>query len=161
MSAVASQSINDVFSATYDHYRIIISGKTDTTTGNTLQMRMRVSATDNSSSNYRFTRISLVDNSASPAVSSNASNGLTTFFTVGILSSTTGFTSSTFLDIANPFSSENASFSSLTASYNQDAPYGFYAWYSGVLSVATSYTGFTIYSSGDITGTISVYGYKK
>ena len=44
-------SINDVFSATYDSYFIIIS--TDgSTTAQTLGLRMRVSGLDNSSNNY-------------------------------------------------------------------------------------------------------------
>ena len=140
----------------------MLSGKNSGTTAVTLAMRMRVSATDNSSSNYRYSRVFLFDDSATPAVSGSGSNGLQTSFNVGILSSTAGFTSSTFLDISNPFSSENISFTSLSSSYDQTTPRGFYAWNSGVLSVATSYTGFTIFPVlNNMTGSVSVYGYNK
>ena len=48
-TAVASQSINDVFSATYDFYRII-GNLTGSAAAADLSFRLRVSGADNSSS---------------------------------------------------------------------------------------------------------------
>jgi len=50
-SAVASQSINDVFSATYDNYVLLINYLTSTTANQT--WRLRVSGTDNSAASYQ------------------------------------------------------------------------------------------------------------
>jgi hypothetical protein len=52
-SAVSSQSFDDVFSATYDNYKIFYRYLKATTTSDA-QLRMRVSGADNTSANYKY-----------------------------------------------------------------------------------------------------------
>jgi hypothetical protein len=53
-SAVSSVSLNDVFSSTYNHYRIVSDIQTSVANPE-LDFRYRVSGSDNSTSNYYFT----------------------------------------------------------------------------------------------------------
>ena len=161
-SAVAIQSINDFFSATYDNYRIIINSNNSTTSAQSNYLRMRVGGADNSSANYRWSGLYIFDNSATPTVSGQASNGLGTSFYSGGSSSTAGFTPVTVLDLSNPFATKHTSYVSSNYSYDQFGTRGGYDSQGGVMSVTTSYTGFTIVSGGgNITGTVSVFGYSK
>jgi len=52
-SGVATQSINNVFSAQYDNYKILIDVSKSTTSF--LQLRWRAAGTDNTTTNYRYT----------------------------------------------------------------------------------------------------------
>ena len=161
-SGVASQSINDVFSTTYDNYRIVINVNNSTTSAQSELIRLRVSGADNSSSNYRWSGLYIFDATAAPTVSGQGSNGLTTSFYIGGSSSTAGYTGVTVLDISNPFATKNTSFVSQASSYDQVGVRGTYDTLGGSTSVTTSYTGFTLLSgSGNITGSISVFGYSK
>jgi hypothetical protein len=160
-SGASTVSLNDVFSATYDNYRIIINSNNSTVSAQSNFLRMRVGGADNSSSNYRWSGSYIFDNAATPGVNSQASNGLGTSFYSGASSSTAGFTAFTVLDLSNPFATKHTSYSGIAYSYDQFGTRGGVDTQGGVMSVTTSYTGFTIVSgSGNITGTISVYGYK-
>ncbi len=161
-TSASAISLNDVFSATYDNYRIIINSNNSTVSAQSNFLRMRVSGADNSSSNYRWSGLYIFDNSATPTVSGQASNGLGTSFYSGGSSSTAGFTPVTVLDLSNPFATKHTSYVSSDYSYDQFGTRGGVDTQGGVMSVTTSYTGFTIVSgSGTITGSISVYGYNK
>ncbi len=48
-SAVSSQSVNDVFSATYENYFLLVR---TTASSDNINIRMRVSGSDDSTSNY-------------------------------------------------------------------------------------------------------------
>ena len=52
-SAVASHSVNDVFSSTYDNYKIMLTNYSFTGAGGEIQMRMRVGGADNTSNQYQ------------------------------------------------------------------------------------------------------------
>jgi hypothetical protein len=161
-TAQTTVSINDVFSATYDNYRIIINSNNSTVSAQSNFLRMRVGGADNSSSNYRWSGSYIFDNSATPTVNGQASNGLGTSFYSGGSSSTAGFTGAIVLDLSNPFATKHTSYTSLAYSYDQFGTRGGIDSQGGVMSVTTSYTGFTIVpNTGNITGTVSVYGYNK
>jgi len=64
-SAVASQSVNDVFSTTYDHYKILVT--LTNTVGEGVIFRYRVSGADNSTSNYFYESFSAFGTSTSAA----------------------------------------------------------------------------------------------
>jgi hypothetical protein len=161
-NGVTSVSLNDVFSSTYDNYKIIVTGNTSITSATGLLMRLRVSGADNTSSNYRWSTIYARDNAAAPTVGAEGSNGTNTYALVGSLSSTAGFTATNTIELANPFvSTKNTSLNFMTYVYDQVATYGFVYTGGAIMSVTTSYTGFTIYApSGNITGSVSVYGYN-
>ena len=150
-SAVSSVSLNSVFTSTYDHYKALMQ-VTGSTSQVDLLVRLRASGSDNSTTNYNSNRLK-VDNTvvagdrltsqaqarAGIAINSNADFEIT--FYNPQLSTATGIGS---INIG----SQGGDVQTFTVSN------GFFA--------GTSFDGFTIYpSSGTITGTIRVYGYKN
>lgn len=151
-SAVASQSVNDVFSSTYDNYRIVI--ETTASSGNYLNFKLRVSGADDSSANYTWGMV-------------NTTNGAAAFQLAGT-NATTGFNvlrpgtsrNSCSFDIYSP-NIARATMYTGTQSYNDGATVSIAGAIGGNHSVNTAYTGFTLIHAGTITGTVSVYGYNK
>ena len=152
MSAVASQSVNDVFSSAYNNYllHLNITGST-TLTG--VDMRLRVGGVDNSSTNYA--RSQLLQDSTTVTGSRNTSQTSWTNVT-GIISTERTFTQ---LTVTQPFATlHTGAIADIIESINS----GVYQKRSVFgTNVTTSYTGFTLTpSAGTMTGTIAVYGYK-
>ena len=149
-SAVASQSINDVFSATYENY-FLLTRITDMSVGDNVRIRMRVSGSDDSTSNYSRLGLRItttVDRTAQYA---------TTSYPVG----ETGTKKGAFQTIIyGPFLAALTQFNGLiTNGFQSPMENGFNM---GAHNVATSYTGFTLLAeSGTMTGNVSVYGYSK
>ena len=147
-SAVASQSVNDVFSTTYDNYRILVSNITGST-NLSLQLRLRVGGADNSTaSSYGYLGVY-----ATTSVLYSAANAasLTTIANVGA-----SHPASLVMDVFNPFKTTRTSFH--IVSRNDDNNY---LNVGGVHTQAVSYTGFSLISStGTMTGSVSVYGYN-
>jgi hypothetical protein len=152
LSAVSSQSINDVFSATYSNYLIHIQ-VTGSTTATDVNFRLRVASVDNSSANY--SRSSLFQSSTT--ISGQRVTAQTQWAgIVGAISTDRQYGD---LTVFNPFATQFTgaianTFDLPSGNINQSRrTYG--------TTVTTSYTGFTIYpTTGTITGTVSVYGYK-
>jgi hypothetical protein len=159
-SGVSSQSVNDVFSATYKNYRIIINvlGSGSGGGGFGTNLRLRVSGTDNSSSNYRYAGYGLGDASAS-SIFKVQSNGTTTSFLLEAASSQAY--SYKVIDVFMPFETQNTSIQ-YQGMYLENTPQFFGYDMGGVMSVTTSYTGFTFLpaAGNTLTGTIYVYGYN-
>jgi len=153
-SGASSVSLNDVFSATYANYKIILD--TDASDSDTaLNMRMRVSGADNSSNNYRWA--SGYKDTSAGAISGQSGSGLTSSFRVLAVSSVGRCFSS--IDIFNPFTTEETGY---VGNYFQIATTGYAQFVAANMSVTTSYTGFTLIpNAGTITGTVRVYGYNK
>lgn len=155
-SAVASQSFNDVFSATYDNY--LVEWSCIGSTSNNIVTRMRVSGTDNTTTgDYRYAGYST--NSGTTTLSGNASGATVNYFYTGDAGTTT-YSNGT-MNISQPFSSSKA----VTLDYEWAQWNGTNLTgqnYHGGLIVNTSYTGFTFVAlSGTITGTVSIYGVAK
>jgi hypothetical protein len=148
-SAVASQSINDVFSTTYTNYLINLEATQSADADITL--RLRVSGTDNTSSNYTYGRY--YSGLVQSIVAGNEGNITEVFFPLGSFPTTRR--GSSIININNPFATQNTS-----VTMQQAGKY--FQVIGGVMSVTTSYTGFTIApTSGTVTGSVSVYGYNK
>jgi hypothetical protein len=149
-SGVATQSINDVFSATYTNYRVLAFW-TGSDTG--VGLRLRVSGTDNSSSNYKYAGI-YTNAGVGPTRLGN--NG-DTQFNIGI-GGDNG--SSWVFDLINPFATDYTQIiSNSVANFGTDVDS---RTVNGIMTVTTSYTGFTIIpGAGNITGSLSVFGYNK
>jgi hypothetical protein len=149
-SAVASQSINDVFSTTYDNYKFIINA---TSSGNAaIQLRYRVAGADNSTASSYISQAIYADNT--PVASGRLTSDKATLgdFATTFKNTISGEIFDPFLTVPtriqtfNNWSLNNASWQSYMGFHNQ----------------STSYTGFTIYpASGTITGSISVFAYAK
>jgi hypothetical protein len=153
-TGASTVSLNDVFSSTYDNYKVLMN-ITGSTTNQNVGMRLRVSGADNSTANYGQ---QLMD-AASNILSGSRDSGQTSF--ARIAGAQSGKNQLFLLDIAYPFQTEittahtfrmvDAGTSSAQISYIVS---GFVA--------TTSFTGFTLIpGSGTITGTIRVYGYKN
>jgi hypothetical protein len=149
-SAVASQSINDVFSTTYDNYLVIIYGQV-VTGSHDITLRLRVGGADASGSNYSYSSFYV----AVGASGLDQNSGSATSYASGIRANTTGTINEVF--ISNPFKTSPTNFMArLTDASN-------YRFGGGGHSLSNSYTGFTITtpSSTFTSSIISVYGLAK
>lgn len=152
MAAVASQSVNDVFSATYNNYLIHLN-VTGSTTLTSVDMRLRVGGVDNSSGNYARSQL-LQDTTT---VTGSRVTSQTSWQNVtGIVSTERTFTQ---LTVTQPFASfHSGMIGDVIESINSGVYQKRSAWGT---TVTTSYTGFTLIpSAGTMTGTIRVYGFK-
>jgi hypothetical protein len=147
-------SINDVFSATYDNYKILFSGTGST--GENIRIRMRVSGSDDSSNVYVEQGIQATSTSMNSGRSTSTSFG--SQYSTGFLSTT--FSGGPNIELRNPFLVQQ------TTLYGQ----GVYDPHTNIRQMfavashqsATSYTGFTFFvATGTMTGSVSVYGYNK
>ncbi len=150
-SAASTVSLNGCFTSTYDNYKIIVSNLT-ASTGVSVYMRLRTSGTDNSSNIYYQQQ----QFNSSTTVSTVRQTS--TQWTVGAAEAT------------------NANFSTLELFSPQTTTRtkGLVTWVQGTITTpetlfqtmthdsATQFDGVTIISSsGTITGTVRVYGYKN
>jgi hypothetical protein len=160
-SGVSSQSINDVFSATYDNYKVIvrlssISGALG------LQLRLRVSSADNSANKYGSAGVFYTLNSSSASSGGLAQSNPSTFFSVGGGIGAGSTEQITELNIFNPFLSVNTKFHYHTGTFTSSDTYVEGNNGVGQHNVASSFTGLTlIASSNNFTGNVSVYGVNK
>lgn len=143
-TAVSSVTVSSVFSATYDHYKIMVSGGTASTNVN---IRLALGATTTGYSYWIWER------QTGAFLSADLVNGAFIQFGYG----TTGFKNGS-IEILNPFASDETIFLN-GAGVRTDA----YVNVGGYLNNTTSYTDFTLTcSTGTITGgTIRVYGYRN
>lgn len=153
-SGVSSQSINDVFSSTYDNY--VIFYKNTTVSGTpVLTMRYRLSGTD-TSANYGTQRLY----AQTTAVSANRDGVGTDEIFISDMNNTTPTTVGMQMNIFNPnVASPTLSFISGTTLIAADLYTSFSASFQ---SSSTQFTGFTLLvSAGTFGGTVSVYGLNK
>jgi hypothetical protein len=149
-TAASSVVVNDAFSATYENYKIVISGGVASTNGVAMALQLGSATTG------YYGALSVViygANSTSTATDNNAAR-----FTYS------GYGTNSNLDltadIQSPFLTKNTI---MKAHYVSSVVGGSAGFYCGFLNDSTSYTGFTLIpTAGTITGgTIYVYGYNK
>ncbi len=149
-TSASAISLNDVFSTTYQNYKII--GNISGSTGNYGNFRLRVGGSDDSTSNYA--RQTINADSASLATSTESTTSWTQFFVYS--TSNTGILEAI---IYNPFSTERTSYFSRST---QDGTS--FKLQGGRHNVSSSFTGFTLIpltSGNTISGTIRVYGFNN
>jgi hypothetical protein len=150
-TGVASQSINDVFSATYDNYKIVAKVNNASTAG--IIFRYRVAGSDNTTSNYNIQQTQSGATTVSTQSRVNRDNF--DFFGGSITSQDNYY----FIETIFPFASETTVINSI-ALHNPSLPESFINV--GGFDQTTSFTGFSlIASTGNISGKVSVYGYTK
>ena len=150
----SSVSINNVFSAAYDNYKIICTHLNTSAGG--FDIRVRSAGTDLTSSTYKWIGPYWQSSAGGGAGIDNAASS-----TSASLSFSDGTSQATFeTTITNPFLTKNTHFTG-THQDNRTNLVGTLRW--GVVNNNLSYDGFTLLptSGGATTGTISVYGYKK
>ena len=149
-SSVSTVSINNCFNSTYDNYRIVLDHNASASIG--ITARLRLNGTDDSSANYTWQRIM----AAATSLSTARSTGTTAYF----------FGDS---EIASPniasvdmFKPNKAVYTGYVGNLTASNSGSYLVTAYGNHQVATAYDGITlIASSGTITGTVRVYGYRN
>jgi hypothetical protein len=151
-SAVASVAVNNCFSSTYANYRVLLeyvpSGTFDA------NIRMRVGGVDSSASTYARTEVGAYTSGTGITL---GNSGQTSW---NILQGTTAIYSVASFDFHNPFvvTRTNVIFGCYLS--NSTAQYAVSG--AGIHDTSLSYDGFSVIaSSGTISGTIRVYGYRN
>ena len=147
-SAVSSVTVSNCFSATYDNYKIIVSGGA-ASTGTTMRMTLGSTA-----AGYYYGGYYSALNSAS---NGQGYEGNVAYWQ-NVKITTNGLNAS--MELYSPFLSARTMMWSTTIDATSS---GFIQHMAGFLDNATSYTSFTLTtSSGTVTGgTIRVYGYRN
>jgi hypothetical protein len=145
-------NIDNCFSTTYDNYLIILNINSSAST-NALLMRFRASGSTSSAASYGNTWTY----SAYGPAGANGRLGYASGSTSMYLQDITGGSTTTQITITNPFNAFNTQ---LTWLGNQSNGYGVVG--AGQFAATTSFDGVALFPDpGNITGTISIYGYKK
>lgn len=146
-SAVSSVTVSDVFSSTYDNYRIIINGSTASTS---LNLLMQLGST--TTAYYRAS----IGFTYGGATNSGALSNTSAFNLVS--ADANGFSASA--DVIQPFLAARTTLVTLNPTIDTA---GTLYMHGGYQNSATSFTGFTLTTStGTVTGgTIRVYGYQN
>jgi hypothetical protein len=149
-AAAAGASINLCFSATYDWYRVLIRVTCSAGAG-TYNVRMRASATDNSTANYA--------QQALFGAVGTASAGQATAQTSMRIGNAETAASWLAMDVFDPFAASPTLLTCLTGNI-VTAPNA-YLWMGGH-NVSSAFDGFSFFpSAGTITGRIIVLGYQN
>ena len=150
LSSASAATFNDVFSATYDNYRIVASFSATPTAD--LPYRFRVSGSDDTTSNYNF-QIFEINGSGTFA-------GRTSSQTQGRIGTAAGDESSFVADIFAPYLSIKKRIISLSSRGTVGTPEAMLLW--NTFNATTSFTGISIYpTSSTFSGEITIYGYAK
>ena len=149
-SAVSSVTVSSAFSATYDYYKITLSGGTGSVNDEQLGLKLGSTATGY----YNGFVGAAYSPDATGTYSGNSTNSGTSFNAVGRVM-TDGINLN--MELNGPFLAKRTIVSGTMTSVNVGR------MYSGYLDGTTSYTAFTITpASGTITGgIIRVYGYQN
>jgi len=147
-SSATTINVNDVFSATYNNYKILNTASGGTAASFTF--RLRVSGSD-TTTNY-FTQLGYASG-ASAAGGANPSGTDDIFFADLSNNSAASF------DILNPYLSAETVMTG-TAGY-RDGSSGVNRFIFGSQTTSTSFTGFTLLAGTAATGKVSIYGYAK
>jgi len=151
-SGVASQSINDVFSATYTNYLITLDDLIRSTSGgdSSIYLRLRVSGTDSTAGYYWGQNYALFASATSAGSNLNNGNHFSVCGTENVVKT------SSQIWLQNPFTTKQTTMQSLQTRHDAGS------YICGYNSATTSYTGFTLLpTAANITGTVTVYGFNK
>jgi hypothetical protein len=154
-SAVASQSINDVFSTTYDNYKVILNLDSASSALHDTYFRLRVGGADLSSGTYN-------GSAALASTGGVVASYSTTRTGWQLASETIAAGCQIFMELGNPFRTtgkHTAYWNTWGVASGNDS----LKLFNGQVAAGTSYTGFSIVNigTGTITGSVSVYGYSK
>jgi hypothetical protein len=150
-SAVSSVSLDNVFTSAYDNYKIVFSPILGSTDSN-LHIRLRASGSNITAANYKYIRQYFGTSSGTQL------DAAANLFHFAYVVTGKAFISS--LDILSPNLAETTGMVGAVGFDNATNLYISMA--SGVYNATTISDGFTIYpASGNITGTIRVYGYRN
>ncbi len=151
-SAASTINVNDVFSATYDNYLVLLTGTMTASTN--VNLRFRVGGADDSTSNYNIQYNDMT--STTDNVDSQTAQNISR---IANASANQHFSSQTIF--YRPFAAEKKFFDAIVTRATTGASIGMGRNLTG-FDAATSFTGFSLLpGSGTITGTVKVYGYQN
>jgi hypothetical protein len=156
-TGVASQSFNDVFTSTYNNYKIYLYFTPSTNADKTVDLRFRTSGTDNTSSLYAWASTGINANDTGANTSSSGSSSLrvhtNTYFNSVSFYSVLDITSPN-LAITTGVNGQSSGFTSSLFRGNNVI---------GIFNGNTVFDGFSLLiSGGNFTNAqISIYGYRK
>jgi hypothetical protein len=147
-TGITTLHVNDVFSSNYNHYKIlhVSSGATVNTEVN---MQMRVSGTNYTTSNQRSHGIYYQSSGGVTIAGGTARPNLLLGWTEGAANSMNSHS----VEVFNPFNTTRTTYISTTTSYVS-------AVLQGGVPTDSSYTGFSLTITGTHSGTVKVYGYN-
>jgi hypothetical protein len=150
---VTSQAIDGVFSSSYDNYRIVLSNFIGAASGNDIRMQGRVAGVTQTAANYGFGSINISSTGITFAAGGSA---LTTGGSIGFTETTLG--NGSVVDIYCPNKNIETGWNFATKRAN--SANGYFGW--GAYQNTAQLTGFILSASGggNISGTVSVYGYN-
>ena len=150
LTVATQHNLTNVFSTTYDHYVVKFSNLN--CSGGALNMRYGTSGTPDTGSNYSNNGYYLDVNQINQSGDrfNQSSHSL-----VGNTSADMGL----FLDISSPFLTVKTTY--VANNNSLGGAVSITNFRIGVLNTATSYTDLVLFSTVDISGTISIYGYAK
>jgi hypothetical protein len=140
-------NVNDVFSSTYNNYKILLLG---TVSAATVSLRLRVSGTD-TTTNYQYVRLYV----SSGSVGTDTDVVDNDEFFLGSFDGTNP--SPQIYDMFSPFATDKTSFYGGGGGVNINN----ININAGTQTDSTSFTGFSIICANGMTGKVSVYGYAK
>jgi hypothetical protein len=156
-SAVAAVSINDVFTSTYENYRVIVKANCSSN-DQAFRFRLRASGTDNSSANYMW-GLNGLQLTGQATYNETINGSLDGSFKTGAIG--TNYRTILAMDIQSPQVTDNTGFTGMQF-FPVSATNAYTYQLGGMLSVTTSYDGVTFFpSGGTISGEYWIYGYKK
>lgn len=152
--------MNNCFSSAYDNYSVNIN-ITAFSAATSVFMRMANGTTVDAGSIYLFG--GFVSYMGSAILTAVNSGGVTTDWNLGAQEGTWGYGNTPFkVEVMQPFMTNRTSI--FSSGFQPVNPQPYYRHIGGVTSNTTSYNGFTIIPNSvsfNLSGTISVYGYKK
>lgn len=144
-------NIDSAFSSTYDNYLILLNINSASTVNN-LRLRFRTSGTTNTTSNYSNTWTYNQHGTTTVGYLGNSSPSDNMY-----MHDITNAATSTVIDLFNPNTAQKTI---ITYKANQTNFYGVSG--AGQFNTTTSFDGIALYpDTGNISGTISIYGYTK
>jgi hypothetical protein len=154
-SAVASHSMNSVFTATYRNYQVVIN-ITAMSTAADIGMRMRVAGADNSSALYRYSAFYNSAGATGISGSHTATNWLALYAVGGTMERAQAV-----IDLGDPAIAATT-FMHGRAGVERTDSVGYTLHVGSSHDVATAYDGFTLFpGSGTMTGEVRVYGRRS
>jgi hypothetical protein len=155
-SGVTAQAVNNVFSATYENYKIVLNFAPSSSANRAITLRFRVGGVSESGASYSNQSIGLTTGNGA----SNIANAGVTSITLLANAYYSGVNYYGTFDIDSPFP---AKFSGVTGqSRGETSTNGISLNVVGFLGNFTSYDGFEILNSAaNFSGSISTYGYNK
>lgn len=160
-TSATTVSVINSFSSVYANYRVILDIDTaNSATGRTIKMRWRNDAGDVLTANYDFaSQMSTLGTSTFDVTNmgNSATEMIATQF-YGYVSQSAGFV----IDVISPQVATKKTKHTGTVYGGSAAQNLTGTFQSAISGAASSHTGFSIYpSTGNITGTLSVYGYRN